>query len=45
MADLACRKKDREIRTGELDIKFNRITEFKIANKHVFIDIVLNNDK
>ena len=36
-----CGKKDLEIRTGESNIKSKRITELKIANEMVFIEIVI----
>ena len=41
MADIVCGKKDLEIRTGESNTKFKRITELKIANEMVFIEIVI----
>ena len=41
MTEIACEKKDRGIRSGESDIKFKRITELKIANGQVCIEIVL----
>ena len=39
MLETVCGKKDWGIRTGESDIKFERITELKIANEQVLIDI------
>ena len=36
-----CGKKDWGIRTCESDIKLERITELKIANEQVFIEIVI----
>ena len=36
-----CGKRDWGIRTGESDIKFKRITELKIVNEQVFIEIVI----
>ena len=36
-----CGKKDLGIRIGESDIKCERITELKIANEQVFIEIVI----
>ena len=41
MVEIKCGKKDWGIRTGESDIKFKRITELKIANDQVFIEIVI----
>ena len=39
MVEIVCGKKDWGIRTGESHIKFERITELKIANEQVLIDI------
>ena len=41
MVKIVCAKKDWEIRTGESDINFKRITVLKIANEPVFIEIVI----
>ena len=41
MVEIVCRKKNRGIRTGELDIKFKRIMELKIANEQVVVEIVI----
>ena len=41
MVEIVCGKKDRGIRTGESDMKFKWITELKIANEQVFIEIVI----
>ena len=41
MVEIIYGKRDRRIRTGESDIKFKRITELKIANEQVFIEIVI----
>ena len=39
MVEIVCGKKDWAIRTGESGFKFKRITELKIANEQVFVEI------
>ena len=41
MVEILCGKKDWGIRTSKSNSKFKRITELKIANEQVFIEIVI----
>ena len=41
MVEIMCVKEDWGTRTGELYIKFKRITKLEIAHEQVFIEIVI----